>query len=109
MSGPLPLPENLRRFVESCRWTFAKTMPVWPHEYIVRKQVDEGMFVQLVQHIRAHGYEGRFYAKPITYFDEDGRVYWTMGAPVEETIIVNRCRKDQTYAYRLDHGTLPNS
>jgi hypothetical protein len=107
MSGPLPLPENLRQFAESCRWTFAKTMPVWPHEYIVREHVDEDLFVRLVEHIRAHGYAGKFYAKPITYFDEDGMVYWTMGAPVAETIIVNRCTKEQTYAHRLKHGTLP--
>jgi hypothetical protein len=45
--------------------------------------------------------------KPITYFDEDGRVYWTMGAPIEETTIVNRCTKEQTYEYRLKNGTLP--
>jgi hypothetical protein len=82
-------------------------MPTWPHEYIVRERVDAALFVGLVEHIRAHGYEGKFYTKPITYFDEDGMVYWTMGAPVEETIIVNRCTKEQTYAYRLEHGTLP--
>jgi hypothetical protein len=103
------LPDHLRRFVESCRWTFAKTMPTWPHEYIVRERVDEGLFVALVEHIRAHGYAGKFYTKPITYFDEDGMVYWTMGAPVEDTIIVNRCTTQQTYAYRLEHGTLPTN
>ena len=37
----------------------------------------------MVQHIRTHGYEGTFYRKPITYYDEDGLTYWTMGAPVE--------------------------
>mgnify|MGYP000943804275 CR=1 FL=1 len=89
------------------RWTYAKTMPLWPHEYIVRERVDEGLFVRLVEHIRAHGYEGHFYRKPITYYDADGMVYWTMGAPVEETVIVNRCREDATFEYRLEHGTLP--
>jgi len=104
----LPLPDGLRHFVEFCPWTFAKTYAAtWPHEYIVRERVDESLFVQLVEHIRAHGYEGKFYAKPITYFDDDGRVYWTMGAPVEETIIVNRCTKEQTFEYRLKHGSLP--
>jgi hypothetical protein len=43
----------------------------------------------------------------ITYYDEDGLVYWTMGAPVEETTIINRCRKEQTYEYRLAHDDLP--
>jgi hypothetical protein len=82
-------------------------MPEWPHEYIVRDRVDEGLFVRLVLHIRAHGYEGSFYAKRITYFDEDGMVYWTMGAPLEKTTIVNRCAKEHTYEYRLKHETLP--
>lgn len=45
--------------------------------------------------------------KLITYFDEDGRVYWTMGAPIEDTTIVNRCIKERSYEYRLEHGTLP--
>ena len=101
-------PPNIKDFVDGERWTFAKTYAqTWPHEYIVRDRVDRNLFVQLVRHIREHGYEGRFYSQPITYFDEDGLVYWTMGAPVEETIIVNRCTVEQTYAYRLKHGTLP--
>lgn len=108
--GSLPLPEDLRQFVEACRWTFAKTYAAtWPHEYIVRARVDDGLFVRLVEHIRAHGYAGKFYAKTITYFVEGGMVYWTMGAPVEKTVIVNRCTREQTYAYRLEHGTLPEA
>jgi len=103
------LPNALRKFVDSSQWTFAKTMPEWPHEYIVRKQVDENLFMRLVLHIRENGYEGRFYQKSITYYDEGGMVYWTMGAPLEETIIINRCRKEDTYQNRLLKGTLPTS
>jgi hypothetical protein len=103
-----PFPENLRNFVDSTAWTFAKTYATtWPHEYIVRERVDEALFVRLVVHIRAHGYEARFYRRRITYFDEDGRVYWTMGEPMGVTTVVNRCRKDQTYEYRCANGTLP--
>lgn len=110
VNTPNPFPEALRAFIRSCRWTFAKTYAsTWPHDYIVRDRVDEGLFLQLVMHIREHGYEGTFYAKRITYFDEDGMVYWTMGSPLEETIIVNRCKKEQTYEYRLKNGTLPKS
>jgi hypothetical protein len=39
--------------------------------------------------------------------DDGGLVYWTMGAPLEETIIINRCRKENSYEYRLLKGTLP--
>lgn len=113
--GPQPpetvrFPAHLKAFVDVETWTFAKTYArTWPHEYIVRDRVDEDLFVQLVQHIRTCGYEGRFYNKAITYFDEDGLVYWTMGAPIEETTVVNRCTEEQTYEYRLRHGTLPES
>jgi hypothetical protein len=110
MSDSLSLPTPLRKFVVSSKWTFAKTYAcTWPHEYIVRDRVDEGLFVRLVRHIRTHGYKGVFYRKTITYFDEDGIVYWTMGAPIKETTIVNRCTEEQSYEYRLKHGTLPES
>ena len=109
MDGSVALPSALQQFIDSTQWTFAKTMPEWPHEYIVRERVDEELFVQLVCHIRANGYEGKFYRKSITYFDKGGMVYWTMGAPLGETIIVNRCRKEDSYECRLLKGTLPES
>ena len=108
MDNSILLPDNLRKFIDSSKWTFARTMPEWPHEYIVREKVDEIIFVQLVQFIRAYGYDGKFYQKTITYFDDGGLVYWTMGAPIEETTIINRCRREDTFAYRLLSGTLPN-
>jgi len=106
----MSLPSELKIFVETTAWTFAKTYAdTWPHEYIVRDRVEEKLFLALVRHIREHGYEGRFYRNPITYFDEDEMVYWTMGAPIEETSIVNRCAKEQSYEYRLKYSTLPES
>jgi hypothetical protein len=90
-------PPSLKSFVVELQRTSAKTYAsTWPHDYIVRKRVDESMFIELVRHIRSHGYEGRFYTKRITYFDEDGLVYWTMGAPIEETTIVNPGRTSRT-------------
>jgi len=103
------LPAELRTFVNEQTWTFAKTMPEWPHEYIVRNRVDETLFVRLVEHIRSHGYEGHFYQRVITYYHEAGLVYWTMGAPLAETIIINRCKAEDTYEERLQRGTLPAS
>jgi len=88
-SNSVPLPNVLQEFIDSVQWTFAKTMPEWPHEYIVRDRVDEDLFLSLVSNIREHGYESSFYRKPITYFDEDGMVYWTMGEPIGETTIIN--------------------
>jgi hypothetical protein len=53
------------------------------------------------------GYESPFYDKNYRYFEEDGYVYWTIGASIEETTIINRCTKENTYEYRLKMGTLP--
>ena len=100
-------PEDLRRFVDGKTWTFAKTMPKWPHEFLVRERVNEALFQWLVIHIRTKGYEGRFYKMKITYYEEDGMLYWTMGAPLDETTIINRCKVEDSYEYRLKKGTLP--
>ena len=98
---------ELRAFTDEQHWTFAKTMPEWPHEYMVRNRVDEQLFERLVVHIRAHGVEGRFYEKRLTYYEEADLVYWTMGAPLGETTIVNRCKREATYESRLAKGMLP--
>lgn len=100
-------PEELRAFVAGEKWTYAKTMPDWPHEYIVRERVDQGLFERTVIHIRINGYVGRFYSKEITYYDEAGLAYWTMGAPLKETIIINRCRQEDSFESRQKAGTLP--
>ena len=104
-----PFPPELSAFLDAELWTFAKTMPEWPHEYLVRDRVDAELFKATVRHIRTHGYEGRFYHRSITYFEEAGRLYWTMGAPVEETTIINRCRKEDSFEARASAGTLPQS
>lgn len=103
----MSFPAHLRAFVDEATWTFAETMPEWPHEYIVRDCVDEHLFVELVSHIRANGRSGNFYEKVLIYYEEAGLVYWTMGAPLAETLIVNRCRSEDTYESRLAAGTLP--
>jgi len=36
-------------------------------------------------------------------------VYWTMGAPLEETTIINRCRKEDSFESRSKNGTLPET
>ena len=83
-------------------------MPEWPHEYIVRERVDERFFEQMVRHIRLNGCEGAFYKEKYIYFENDGMLYWTMGAPIDETTIINRCKKENSYECRLNKGTLPN-
>ena len=107
--GTKAFPEELRRFVADERWTFARTMPDWPHEYLVRERVDRDLFARTVLHIRSNGYVGLFYSRKITYYEEAGLVYWTMGAPLEETTIINRCRREDSFESRSANGTLPET
>ena len=100
-------PFELKLYINSIDWTYAKTMPVWPHYYIVRNKVDETLFVKLVEHIREFVYPGNFYQKLITYYEEDGLIYWTMGNPVDETTIINRTNKENSFEERLKNGSLP--
>ena len=84
-------PEQFREFVAAQAWTFAKTMPHIPHYWLARKDVDGAAFEAAVRCIRTHG-EPRPWGKrpPLTYLDCDGWTYWTMGAPIGETTIINR-------------------
>lgn len=41
-------PDNIKRLIETTKWTFAKTYSdTWPHEYIVRKNVDDNLLSSL--------------------------------------------------------------
>jgi len=112
------LPDELKAFIAKVDWTYAKTYAAtWPHHYIAKRKVDPVLFIKLVEHIREYGYQGSFYKTKITYFEEDGLVYWTMVPPrddpgwypAEEETIINRCPKENTYEYRLKNGTLPEN
>lgn len=79
-------PETLRAFVAGAKWTFAKTMPKWPHEYIVRDRVDEALFVQMVRHIRANApagsRDGRMQVRPGREGNGSGRRLDLLGGAI---------------------------
>ena len=82
------------RWITSRDWVFSKTYAeTAPHEYTVRRGEDEE-FLKAVVLIRENGYQEYFWKSLMTYLDYEGSKYWTMGAPVEETIIINRARID---------------
>ena len=93
--------DEFRNFVGARHWRYAMTMRQWPHEYTVRRYddpiEDQILFEGAVAFIRAHGECRRFEptGKCYDYLDVDGRQYWTMGAPVEQTVILNRAWWDR--------------
>jgi hypothetical protein len=107
---PLNQPVWPETYIASVQWTFAKTMPENPHEYTVRPtnrdpslapEVDEE-FERMVVYIREHGYRDSYVSKGkegqrdrrywYTYLNVGEWRYWTMGAPIPSTIIINRAR-----------------
>lgn len=87
----------LRSMIARCEWTFAKTMPRCPHEYIVRGKctLSEEEFLYFIDMQRDYGKIERWgkYITPYLYIDD--YKYWTMGAPVEETIVMNRAKVEK--------------
>jgi hypothetical protein len=85
--------DDIASFIASNAWTFATTMPDNPHWYAVRAKCnDEAAFEGFVMHIRAHGYTLKFKGRKYTCFNVDEFRYWTMGAPLDATIIINRAK-----------------
>lgn len=109
LEPPAPMATDVRQFIESTPWTFAKTYAAtWPHEYVVRTPENAEKILALAGHIAEHGVAGRFYSQVRRYHREDGKVYWSMATTPEDAGLINRCDATQTYEARLAAGTLPD-
>lgn len=101
-------PDEIRAFIQSQEWTPAWSQNHnWPHEFLSRDHSGGILFDMLIRHILAHGYEANLYGRLIMYINDNGMVYWTIAASVEETKIVNRFSRDELWEYRLEYGSLP--
>jgi hypothetical protein len=91
--------DKARAYISEVRWQFAKTMPQWPHEYTVRqwRPDKDADFAAFTLFIRAAGT-----VKPWppdqtpkyrnSYLSIDEWEYWTMGASIAATTVINRAR-----------------
>lgn len=90
-------PNELRGVIEGQIWTFAKTMPQWPHEYIVRsRMVSDLMFVRFVATIRIFGYDQMWMRFKRRYLDVGRHRYWTQGDWLTTTCIINRALNERS-------------
>jgi hypothetical protein len=81
----------LEELFNSVNFRFAKTMPKYPHWYTLRKEWnDDVLFDKVVIFIRKNGYKVAWGNREYIYFDVNGFHYWTMGSPVEKTILINK-------------------
>jgi hypothetical protein len=83
--------KRVRNLLLVQQWIFAKTMPDNPHWYTLRNRWERDEdFAWTVETIRRYGYEEIYEGHSYTVLDIDDMKYWTMGAPVAETILINR-------------------
>lgn len=81
-----------KELVSKGNWIFAKTYAnTAPHEYVLRKMYDRAEFDKMIKIIRHCGFMARYdNCEPTIYFIDGEHYYWTMGAPVKKTIVINR-------------------
>lgn len=82
--------ESLQR----ANWIFAKTMPGNPHYYTLRKDMNNDDFVALVETINKYGYKQFYKWRSYILLDINEYFYWTMGAPIQDTILINKKLRD---------------
>lgn len=85
--------KEVKNFLVNANWRFAKSMPKTPHHYTRRIEWEnEYDFEKTVIFIRNHGIKEKFWRATYIYLYLDDYKYWTMGAPVGETILINRAK-----------------
>lgn len=85
--------KTFEEYIKKVRWQNAKTYEkTAPHEYTVRwwRKDLEREFIDAVIFIRINGVEEMFYNKPFIYLYHGDYKYWTMGAPLNTTRVLNR-------------------
>jgi len=83
--------EDLRLAVEGLSFRFAKTMPEFPHWYVVRSPENEATYVALFHAIHEHGYAATFGGRRYKYLQlGDGFKYWAMTTDIRASRIINR-------------------
>lgn len=81
---------ELQKLLSGAQFRYAKTMPQFPHHYTLRQTWDNQVFDAVVRAIRELGTPRAFGNRQYTYYDFGGNTYWTMGDPVDKTILINR-------------------
>jgi len=89
---------------ERFKWTFAKTMPQDPHEYIVRsKTADDETYIAMFQTIEDRGVWRTWGNTQYQYlYPGDGYYYWKMTDDITESKILNRAKEEIK-----DEGKIP--
>jgi hypothetical protein len=87
---PLPMTrEEVRAFVAKCSWVDTRSGGEL-HQYTFRTGFDELEFLRVAEFIRQYGYDGMYHGMLWRYLDLDGLFYFTCGAGLRTTYVLNR-------------------
>ena len=105
MLSRILLPDHLVIALESSRYTYAKTMPDSPHYYTLSEDWDSREFFEwAVEEMRKHEEQRYWRDWKHGYLDINGFQYWTMGATVKKTKLINRAPHNYSVVYdRIAH------
>jgi hypothetical protein len=91
-----PIPQEdwlfMNDLTQRSHWIFAKTIPESPHFYMLRKECNDADFQRFILLIRQYGVPEIYKGDSYTVLNVGDWTYWTMGAPLPETILINRKR-----------------
>lgn len=84
--------EEIKAYIDSVEWRFAKTMPKSPHWYTIAdwNPNKRETFNSFVKHIRETGTPKKFFSATYIYFTFEGFDYWTMNG-YDMFNLINRC------------------
>ena len=93
---------EVSEILEAQEYKFSKTMPHIPHSYTLKETWDSSeWFMSIVGYIRENGVQERWGRYNHHYLYLNGYKYWTMGAPIGETILINRAIPPNEHPYDL--------
>jgi len=87
---------EFKKAADSFTWTYAKTMPQCPHEYIVRgKTADDDTYFAMFRAIEERDVWREWNGTLQQYLHPgDGYYYWKMTDDINESKIINRAEEE---------------
>lgn len=85
---------DAREFIAAHEWRFAKTVPMIPHSYVVREQVDRDAFDAFERLIAQRGYRESWGGFVNVYLKIDGWKYWVTDNILNREVQFPRHPKD---------------
>jgi hypothetical protein len=96
----IPTPDEVLAFIAAANWRYAKTMPRWPHWYVMKdwNPSHAHAFTELVRLVFEHGRDEPWgtgdYVRTVRYYHAGDYKYWVMDPTIESTDLINRARLD---------------